>query len=422
MRMLAKDPRERPASAREVAQELEAIALGRDATARNVGAPRRLHAALPVAAGIVCLVGIGLWAANFLKNRSAVPATPSNPSDGERETKSAPARPKTPPANPLPVAGSLNAGGSTFIDPLMEKWANVYRKDTGIRVNYLPSGSGAGIAQMTGQSLDFCCSDVPMSAEQLKEARARGGEVLHIPLALGGIVPAYNVPNLTKPLRFSGAVLAGIYLGDITKWNDPALQELNPDVDLPNLDIIPLHRADNSGSTYIFTEFLGKVSKDWQKKVGTGPAVKWPVGQQARGTEGMVEALARKPGALAYVELLHALRMKLMFGAVKNKAGSYLQGSLESVNAAAESAVTDGSDVRLSLTYAAGKNAYPICGCTYAIFYVKQPGEKGRRLRDYLNWIIQDGQEFNTDLFYARLPSRLTETAQRELKKIDIAE
>jgi phosphate transport system substrate-binding protein len=421
MKLMAKNPADRPASAREVADDLDAIA-------RDPNSPR-LHSrqwkakpAALIALAVVLLAGLGFGnlpqiAAQQRERRGLRPRRRQGGPQGPT------IRIGADPANPVPVVGSLNAGGSTFIEPLMEKWASIYRKENGIKLNYVPTGSGAGIQQLTSQALDFCCSDVPMSAEQLTQARANGGDVLHVPLALGGIVPAYNLPGLSKPLRFSGSVLAGIYLGDIKKWNDPAVQELNPDVDLPDLEILVIHRADSSGSTYIFTDFLGKVSKDWQKKVGTAASVKWPVGTEARGNEGMVEALVKKPGTIAYVELLYALRMKLMFGAVKNKQGNYLQGNLDSVTAAAEGALADiPADLRFSLTNAPGKNAYPICGCTWAILYVKQPPGKGQRIVDFLRWVTQDGQEFNTDLFYAQLPQRLAETAEQKLKQVKVGE
>ena len=427
MKLLAKDPAARPASARAVADELEAIA--RDPNAVRTTPQRRTIAAVVIS--LVCLSLAGFAVSMYIKGRPQGPAnsstpaatgTPTDPGTPPTTTKVRPSG-STETGNPLPVAGTLNAGGSTFIDPLMDKWGTIYRKEAGIKLNYLSTGSGAGIQQLTSQQLDFCCSDVPMSAEQLKDARATGGEVLHVPLALGGIVPAYNLPGLTKPLRFSGNVLAGIYLGNIKKWNDAAVQELNPDVDLPDRDILVIHRADSSGSSYIFTDFLGKVSKDWQNRVGTGSNVKWPVGISARGSEGMVETLVQREGAIAYVELLYALRMKLKFGAVKNKQGNYLQGSLDSVTAAADSALSDiPEDLRFSLAYAPGKDAYPICGCTWAILYVKQPEGKGRRLVDFLRWVTQDGQEYNTDLFYARLPARLAETAEKKLREVRVGQ
>ena len=433
-KLLAKNPADRPASAAEVVTALDAIA--RDPTLPGLApAPpeaQRKHkpkwkvpTVLIIACTCVALTGV--FVGSYLKWRPGGAAVHSGGTDsggaGRDAKRIRPAGAAPEPTDPAAVVGTLNGGGSTFIYPLLEKWGSVYRKETGVKLNYVATGSGAGIQQLTSLALDFCCSDVPMNGEQLSQARASGGEVLHVPLALGGIVPAYNLQGFGKPLRFSGNVLAGIYLGDIRKWNDPAVQELNPDVDLPDQEIIVIHRADSSGSSYIFTDFLSKVSKDWQKRIGTNATVKWPVGIPARGSEGMVEALVKRPGAIAYVELLYALRTKLIFGAVKNKQGNYLQGSLDTVTAAAEALVTDiPADLRFSVTCAPGKNAYPICGCTWAILYVQQPEEKGKRLLEFLRWVTQEGQEYNTDLFYARLPPGLAEKAEQRLKEVRIRE
>jgi phosphate transport system substrate-binding protein len=323
----------------------------------------------------------------------------------------------------LPSTHTLNGGGSTFIEPLLEKWGSVYRKEKSVRVNYVATGSGAGIQQFMSGALDFCCSDAPMTDQQMQQARAAGSDVIHVPLALGGIVPAYNLPGIERPLRFSGPVLADIFLGEITKWNDPALREINPGVDLPDREIIVIHRADSSGSTFIFTDFLAKVSKNWQKKFTPSASIKWPVGVGVRGNEAVIEAIGRRPGAIGYVELLYALQSKIKFGTVKNRAGNYVQGSLESVVAAAEGAPADiPADLRFTLTYTPGKDAYPICGCTWAILRVRQPEGKGQRLVDFLRWVTQEGQEYNTDLFYARLPPSLAERAAQRLKEIQIGE
>jgi len=322
---------------------------------------------------------------------------------------------------PSTFTHTLNGGGSTFLYPLMEKWGAVYRKEHHVKLNYLPSGSGAGVQQLLAMTLDFSCSDAPLTDEQLQRAREDGGDALHVPLALGGIVPAYNLEGVEKPLRFSGTVLAHIFLGEIKKWNDPALQEINPGVDLPDREITVIHRADGSGSTYIFTDFLSKVSKDWRTRIGASAAVKWPVGVGARGNEGMVETLLKTSGALAYVDLLDALRTKLKFGTVKNKAGNYIQGSLETVTATAEGMMTDiPADLRFSVTSASFKEAYTICGCTWAILRGNQPDGKGQRLVDFLAWAIQEGQEYNTDLYYARLPRALAEKADEKLKEVKI--
>jgi phosphate transport system substrate-binding protein len=436
-RLLAKSPAARPASAREVADALLAIArtLGLPSAPEETLAPvtrpvaKRPRRLAPVvwATLAVLLVAAGLVGAFFLMGNRTSGTSPAVAERSGPETSSAakvtvPTRPRkeTGPATAPPVMTyTLNGGGSTLISPLLEKWTDAYRKEKNVKVNYLTLGSSAGIQQLTSLTLDFACSEAPLTEEQLKLARDAGGDVMYVPVALGGIVPAYNLNGVAKPLRLSGPVLAGIYLGDIKKWNDPAVAEINPGVDLPALDIAVIHRADGSGSTYVFTEFLSKVSKSWQSKIGTGAAVKWPVGTGARGNEGMVEALKKKPGAIAYVELLHALQSKLSYGSVKNKAGNYILASLESVVATAEGAADDmPPDLRLSLTYRPGKDGYPICGCTFAVIYAKQPDGKGQRLVEFLRWVTQEGQEYNTDLYYARVPPSLAERVEKRLKDV----
>jgi phosphate transport system substrate-binding protein len=435
-RLLAKDPNARPVSARAVADDLEAIAQGStpspSSAFRGPSGQRRSNSRPNLSATLwlvlaSVLIATAVLGINFLRRSDGT----TGQAGGGKSVTAADVQPRTSaPAVSVkertgtdPVSGpTLNGGGSTFIYPLIEKWGFVYNKEANVKVNYLPIGSGAGVQQLLSQTLDFCCSDVPLTPEQLKQARESGGEVLHVPLALGGIVPAYNLPNLEKPLRFSGSVLADIYLGDIKKWNDPALQELNPGMALPDREIIVVHRTDGSGSTYIFTDFLNKVSKNWRTQIGASASVTWPVGVGAKGNEGMVEAMIKRPGAIAYVELLYALRSKLMHGSVKNRAGNYLQGSLETVTAAAESAATELPAEQSSLTYAPGKDAYPICGCTWAIIHVKQPDGKGQRLLDFLRWATQEGQEYNTDLYYARLPKGLAERVEQRLKEVKIGD
>jgi phosphate ABC transporter phosphate-binding protein len=429
-RLLAKNPADRPASAAEVADALDAIARDLSAPTPAAAPPAppckpkwQVPAALIIAC--TCVLLAALCAATYFLRRPGGADSSRGPANSGADSGGRDAKPTGPsatvpePTDQAAAVGTLNGGGSTFIYPLLEKWGAVYRKETGVKLNYVATGSGSGIQQLTAAALDFCCSDVPMTGEQLMQARAGGGEVLHVPLALGGIVPAYNLEGLGKPLRFSGNVLAGIYLGDIKKWNDPALQELNPDLVLPDREIVVIHRADGSGSSYIFTDFLSKASKDWRNRAGTSATLNWPVGIAASGNEGMVDALVKRPGAIAYVELLYALRMKLLFGAVKNKQGNYLQGSLENVTAAAEGLASDiPADLRFSAAYAPGKDAYPICGCTWAILYVRQPEGKGQRLLEFLRWATQEGQDYNTDLFYARLPPGLAEKAQQKLKEV----
>jgi phosphate transport system substrate-binding protein len=319
-------------------------------------------------------------------------------------------------------ADSLSGSGSSFVKPMMDKWARTYEKEKQVRVDYIAVGSGAGVKQLLEKATDFACSDAALTDEQLAAAKKANSEVVHVPLVMGGVVPAYNLKDVDKPIRFTGKVLADIYLGKIRKWNDADLKEINPGLDLPDLDIAVVHRSDSSGSTAIFTEFLTKVSPDWKEKVGTGTLVKWPTGTGAKGTDGVAGLIGKTPGAIGYVELVFALQKKMKFGAVKNKEGSYVVASLEGVTAAAEAALTDiPDDLRFSLTNAPGKESYPICGTTWAVVHVQQPEDKANQITAFLRWMTHDGQEYATDLYYARLPKGLVERLDKELTLIKSA-
>jgi phosphate ABC transporter phosphate-binding protein len=431
-RLMAKDPARRPQSAREVADALDAIARDPSVSLSQIAPPApALRRWVPAGAWIAFLVlalGVGTLGA-FLVSRNADSGAGSS---AHAVVNTSPTTPgNVPPLIPKketgftvrPAAFTLNGGGSSLVAPLLEKWATVYQKEKNIRINYVPTGSGAGIQQFMSQALDFACTEAPLTEEQLKQAQASGDHVMYVPISLGGVVPAYNLAGIARPLRFSGLVLARIYLGEITRWNDPAVREINPGVDFPDQEITVLHRADSSGSSYVFTDFLSKVSKDWQQKIGTSTAPKWPVGVGARRNEGMVESLQKKPGAIAYVDLLDALQSKLQFGSVKNRAGNYILASLETVVATTEAAVPDvPDDLRFSLTYAPGKESYPICGCTWIIIYARQSDGNGQRLVNFLRWVTQDGQEYNTDLFYARLPQKLADKVQQRLDQVKFGE
>ncbi|HEV3237871.1 MAG TPA: phosphate ABC transporter substrate-binding protein PstS [Gemmataceae bacterium] len=314
-------------------------------------------------------------------------------------------------------AQSLNGSGSTFVGPIMSKWAKDYKKAKDIDINYATIGSGSGIRQVVAKETDFGCTDSPLTDDEINKAKEAGGEVIHIPVVLGGVVPAYNLETVKEPLRFTGPVLADIFLGNIKKWNDPALKEINAGADLPDKDIIVLHRSDRSGSSAIFTDYLAKVSKDWKDKVGSGLEVKWPVGEGHKGTDDLAAAISKTPGAIGYVEILHALKKKIQHAKIKNQEGNFVQGSLEGVTAAAEGALTNiPDDLRFTLTNAPGKDAYPISGATWAVVFVKQTGDRGQRLADFLTWVTHDGQESVTDLYYARLPKGLVQKAEEKLK------
>jgi phosphate transport system substrate-binding protein len=316
----------------------------------------------------------------------------------------------------------LNGGGATFVFPVMAKWAAEYKKRTGIEVNYQSIGSGGGIQQMTAQKFDFGCTDGPMTDEQLKNARDVNGEVVHIPLVMGAVVPVYKL-DLKEPLKFSGPVLADIFLGKIQKWNDKAIQELNPGVALPDLEIIVVHRGEGSSTTFLITDYLSKVSNEWKAKVGAGTSVKWPVGIAQKGGESIARQVKQRPGAIGYIELIYALQNKIDFGVIRNKDGVFIQGSLGSTTAAARNALRDiPDDLRYSLADPPGEDSYPIAGTSWAILYVNQPPEKRKAVADFLRWCTHEGQQYNEALHYAKLPAGLVERLEKKLDLVQNGE
>jgi phosphate transport system substrate-binding protein len=303
---------------------------------------------------------------------------------------------------------NLTGGGSSFVSPVMTKWAGAFHKERGVRVDYTSSGSGNGVRQMIDRKNDFGCTDAPMNDEQLGQARAAGGEVLHIPLVMGGVVPAYNLPGVAEPVRFTGPVLADIFLGKIGRWNDPRLAELNPALTLPDREIAVVHRSDGSGTTFIWADYLAKVSPEWKEKVGVGTDLKWPAGIGAQKNDGVAGQVGRTPGAIGYVELSFALKSNIQYGAVQNRAGEFVRASQQSVTRAAEGALTDiPADLRFSLTDAPGAGAYPVCGTTWAVCYADQPAGKGKALAEFFRWTVREGQGAAEELQYARLPEGL---------------
>ena len=313
----------------------------------------------------------------------------------------------------------LTGGGSPFVFPIMSKWTAEYAKTTAIEVSYQSIGSGAGLQRMKERTIDFGCIDAPMNDEQLAKARAIHGDVVHIPLVMGAVVPVYNVPGIEKPLNFSGQVLADIFLGKIKNWNDPAIKKLNPDETMADLDITVVHRGDDSGTNFIWTEYLAKVSPEWKKKVGVGASVKWPTGLGSKGGDGIMGPIRRSAGSIGYVELISALQNKIKFGAVQNREGEFVLASLRTTTAAAEAAVVDiPEDLRYSLTNAPGKDSYPICGTAWAIAFINQPEAKGMQVREFLHWCTHQGQEFAEALHYARLPKGLVERVEKRLELI----
>jgi phosphate transport system substrate-binding protein len=316
----------------------------------------------------------------------------------------------------------LSGSGSTFVKPAMDKWIDVYSKDKGgVEINYQGQGSTAGIKQMTEKATNFGGTDAFMTDEQLAAAKKEGGEVVHIPLVMGGVVPAYNLPGIDKPLNFTGEVLAAIFLGDIKNWNDPKIKALNEGVNLPDKEISVVHRAEGSGTTAIFTEFLSKSSPKWKDKVGTNTTVTWPVGSGEKGNPAVADNIGRTAGGIGYVELIYALQKKdIKYGAVKNKAGKFILADLKSVSAAAASLKDIPADLRFTIVDADGDESYPISGTTWAVLYQEQKGDAGRELVKFLTWAVHDGQQHSEKMHYARLPEALVQRIDEKLKTIKV--
>jgi phosphate transport system substrate-binding protein len=315
---------------------------------------------------------------------------------------------------------SLNAAGATFPAPLYQKWFDEYNKLTGVQINYQPIGSGGGIKGLQDQTIDFGASDAPMTDDQIKAAK--GGELFHIPTALGAIVPTYNIPETSSQLKFTGDTLAGIFLGDIQKWNDPRLVADNPDLANVDQDIVVVHRSDGSGTTYGFTDYLSSVNPQWAQQVGKNTAVDWPVGLGASGNPGVAGEVLQTPYAIGYVELIYALQNNLGFGVVENSSGEWITPSLESVTAAAASSATAiPPDLRFSIVNAPGADAYPISTATWLLTY-REVGDRGKglALTRMLWWATHEGQRFNNGLAYATVPAELTTRSEEFIREITV--
>jgi phosphate transport system substrate-binding protein len=311
----------------------------------------------------------------------------------------------------------INGGGSSFVFPMMKKWASEYRKARGVEIDYASTGSGNGVTQMIEKHNDFGCTDAPMNKEQLSKAGQEGGDVVHIPLVMGGVVPIFNLPDVAT-LKFTGPILADIFLGKIKKWNDPALAKINEGVSLPDLAITVAHRSDASGTSYIFTDYLSNVSDEWKEKVGNSTSPKWPVGVGGEKNPGVAAIVSDTKGALGYVELIFALENeKLKRGSVQNKAGEYVSASLESVTAAAARLKDVPDDLRFSIVNADGKESYPISGTVWMVLYTKQP-TKASELKEMIHWLTHEGQEMAAALHYARLPKEMVDRIDKKLELI----
>jgi len=312
---------------------------------------------------------------------------------------------------------ALTGAGATFPFPLYSKWSQVYEAEKGVQINYQSIGSGGGIRQFIAKTVDFGASDGPMTDEQIAQA---GGPVLHVPMVAGAVVPIYNVPGIGPGLNFTPDVLAGIFLGTVTKWNDPRIVQANPKAALPSADIVVVHRSDGSGTTAIWVNYLSKVSQEWKQRVGEGTSVNWPTGLGGKGNEGVAGLVKQTPNTLGYVELAYALTNKMTVGHVRNKAGQFVPPSLSSTTKAMEGALASiPDDYRVFFTNPDGKDAYPVAGFTWILIYKDQPDAvKGKALVEFLWWATHDGQKYAPTLLYAGLPKSLVTRIERTLRTV----
>jgi phosphate transport system substrate-binding protein len=317
---------------------------------------------------------------------------------------------------------SINGAGATFPYPVYSKWFDEYqKKNSQVQINYQSIGSGGGIKQVTEGTVDFGASDGPMNDEQLKAFQDKHGfGILHFPTVLGADVPTYNIPGITAALNFTPEALAGIFLGKITKWNDPAIAANNKGVNLPASDILVVHRSDGSGTTYIWTDYLSKVSDEWKNKVGKGASVNWPVGLGGKGNEGVTGQIKNAPNSIGYVELIYAASNNIPYGSVKNSSGTFVKADLASVSAAAAAvATTMPDDFRVSITNPPGKTAYPIASFTWLLIPEKfSDAAKRDALKGFLDWMLVDGQNYAEQLSYAKLPKEVIAKEKKALAKI----
>ncbi len=312
----------------------------------------------------------------------------------------------------------VNGAGATFPYPMYSKWFDEYHKKfPNIQINYQSIGSGGGIRQVIAGTVDFGATDGPMTDEQLGQANTK---ILHFPTVLGADVPTYNIPGVSGELNFTQEALAGLFLGKITKWNDPAIAGANKGVNLPANDIIVVHRSDGSGTTYIWTDYLSKVSEEWKNKVGKGTSVNWPVGLGGKGNEGVAGLVKQTPNSIGYVELIYAIQNNMPYGRVRNSSGSFVKADLASVTAAAAGAAKSmPDDFRVSITNPEGKNAYPISSFTWLLVPAQIPDTKKREvLTGFLRWMLKDGQKYAEPLAYAQLPKEVVEKEMKAIAQI----
>ena len=326
--------------------------------------------------------------------------------------------------SPLAAQGAdITGAGSSFAYPIYSKWASMYAEKTGVKVNYQSIGSSGGIRQLSEQTVDFGGTDGPMTDAQMSSAK--GGPIMHIPTVLGAVAIIYNVPGVNAPLKFTGEVLADVYLGKITKWNDSHIKGLNPGVALPSTDIIVTHRSDGSGTTYIFTDYLATVSQGWSAGPGRSQTIAWPVGLGGKGSEGVSGLVRQTPGAIGYVELSYAKENKLQTALVRNPAGVWSAPTIEGVTAAAAGAAAKlpaNTDYRISIVNAPGKDAYPISSFTWMILYTNPSNpERAKKLVDFVRWALHDGETVASSLDYAPLPASMVKMLDKRLGDIRVA-
>jgi len=325
--------------------------------------------------------------------------------------------PSTPAGQEKSEPVNLTGAGSSFVYPLLNQQIEEYRKtNSNIAINYQSTGSGAGIKQVSEQTIDFGATDGPMTEDQ--QNAAKGGKILHIPLTLGAVEVTYNVPNAPKNLNIGPAVLADIFLGKITNWNDQRIATDNPGISLPDTKITVAHRSDGSGTTYIFSDYLSSVNPEWSSKVGKGTSLNWPAGIGSKGNAGVAGAIQQTPGSIGYLELAYAVQNNLSYATMQNKEGKWIAPSLQSTSAAA-AAATIPEDMRVSIVNAPGADAYPIAGFAWALIYQDQKDKaKGTALVNFINWAIHDGQNLSEGLHYAKLPASLVSREEAMLKSI----
>jgi phosphate transport system substrate-binding protein len=320
-------------------------------------------------------------------------------------------------ALPLTAQTKLNGAGATFPYPIYSKWFNEYHNmHSDIEINYQSIGSGGGIRQLQSGTVDFGASDMPLDDTKAKQMPT---PILQLPTVIGAVVPAYDVSGLNGELKFTPEVLAGIYLGSITNWNDKAIAAANPGMKLPDKSIVVIHRSDGSGTTFVWTDYLSKVSPEWKSRVGSNTSVSWPVGLGAKGNEGVAGMIRQMDGSLGYVELIYALQNNITFGSVKNASGNFVKASLESVTTAAAAAKMAPNDFRVSITNAPGKDSYPISSFTYLLIPKQwKDASKQKVFLDFLNWMLESGQNMTTQLNYAPLPDQVKQRELAVLKEI----